>query len=173
MYVRLGRARLRAGVHACVRASERTYVHAGAREYVYVCVRVRVRVRVRVWGSMRICASVGVLAYVRAGVYISKLCRPLTYISALHARVTWGMTAPGGKTAPLPVDNLKLPRTLSEYTEWWYHLTDTCFERSTPRSRRQLKYSILNIYTCFDVIFHHHYTSHNYLYIGDNKERNI
>ena len=84
-------------------------------------------------------------------------------------RVTWGMTAPGGKTAPLPVDNLKLPRTFSEYTEWCYHLTDTCFERSTPRSRRKLKYSILNIYTCFDVIFHHHYTSHNYLYIGDNK----
>ena len=71
------------------------------------------------------------------------------------------VTAPGGKTAaPLPVDNLKLPRTFSEYTEWCYHLTDTCFERSTPRSRRKLKYSILNIYTCFDVIFHHHYTSH-------------
>ena len=50
-------------------------------------------------------------------------------------RVTWGMTAPGGKTAPLPVDNLKLPRTFSEYTEWCYHLTDTCFERSTPRSQ--------------------------------------
>ena len=82
------------------------------------------------------------------------------------------MTAPGGKTAPLPVDNLKLPRTFSEYTEWCYHLTDICFERSMPRSRRKLKYSILNIYTCFDVIFHHHYTSHNYLYIGDNKERN-
>ena len=54
------------------------------------------------------------------------------------SRVTWGMTAPGGKTAPLPVDNLKLPRTFSEYTEWCYHLTDTCFERSTPRSRRKL-----------------------------------
>ena len=94
-------------------------------------------------------------------------------VTTLMLRVTWGMTAPGGKTAPLPVDNLKLPRTFSEYTEWCYHLTDTCFERSTPRSRRKLKYSILNIYTCFDVIFHHHYTSHNYLYIGDNKERNI
>ena len=66
------------------------------------------------------------------------------------------------RMAPLPVDNLKLPRTFSEYTEWCYHLTDTCFERSTPRSRRKLKYSILNIYTCFDVIFHRHYTSHTY-----------
>ena len=66
---------------------------------------------------------------------------------------TWGTTAPGGKTAPSPVDNLKLPRTFTEYTEWCYHLPDTCFERSTPRSRRKLKYSIFNIYTCFDVIF--------------------
>ena len=66
---------------------------------------------------------------------------------------TWGMTAPGGKTAPSPVDNLKLPRTFTEYTEWWYHLPDTCFERRTPRSSRKLKYSIFNIYTCFDVIF--------------------
>ena len=84
MYVCLGRARLRAGVHACVRASARTYVHAGAREYMCVCVRACVRACVcvcvcecacvcecvRVWVSMRICASVGVLAYVRAGVYI-------------------------------------------------------------------------------------------------------
>ena len=31
-----------------------------------------------------------------------------------ECRVTWGMTASGGKTAPLPVDNLKLPRTFSE-----------------------------------------------------------
>ena len=60
------------------------------------------------------------------------------------------MTSPGGKTAPPPVDNLKLPRT--EYIEWCYHLPDTCFESITPRSRRKLKYSIFNIYTCFDVI---------------------
>ena len=32
-------------------------------------------------------------------------------------RVTWGMTAPGGKKVPPPVDNLKLPRTFTEYTE--------------------------------------------------------
>ena len=108
----------------------------------------------------------------RFRVYAAKV-GPIIKGSRINDRVTWGMTAPGGKTAPLPVDNLKLPRTFSEYTEWCYHLTDTCFERSTPRSRRKLKYSILNIYTCFDVIFHHHYTSHNYLYIGDNKERNI
>ena len=43
-------------------------------------------------------------------------------------RVTWGMTAPGGKTVPPSVDNLKLPRTFTEYTEWCYHLPDTCFE---------------------------------------------
>ena len=76
---------------------------------------------------------------------------------ALFSRVTWGMTAPGGKTAPPPVDNLKLPRTFTEYTEWCYHLPDTCFERSTPKSRRKLEYSIFNIYTIFDVIFPHHY----------------
>ena len=84
------------------------------------------------------------------------------------------MTAPGGKTVPSPVDNLKLPRIFSEYTECCYHLPDTCFERSTPRSRRSLKYSIFNIYTCFDVIFPHHYTCHSSLYnFSDNKERNI
>ena len=68
--------------------------------------------------------------------------------------------------------NLKLPRTFTEYTEWCFHLPDTCFERSTPRSRRKLKDSIFNSYTCFDVICPHHYTCHSYLYISDNKERN-
>ena len=83
------------------------------------------------------------------------------------------MTAPGGKTVPPPpVDNVKLPRTFTEYTEWCYHLPDTCFESSTPRSRRKLKYSIFNIYICFDVIFPNHYTCHSSLYISDNKERN-
>ena len=85
-------------------------------------------------------------------------------------RVTWGMAAPGGKTVPPPVDNLKLLRTFTEYTECCYHLPDTCFERSTPRSRRTLKYSIFNIYIFFDVIFPHHYTCHSSLYISDNKE---
>ena len=94
-----------------------------------------------------------------------------TYICIVQVhRVTWGMTAPGGKTVPPPVDNLKLPRTFTEYTECCYHLPDTCFERSTPRSRRTLKYSIFNIYTFFDVIFAHHYTCHSSLYISDNKE---
>ena len=88
----------------------------------------------------------------------------------LASRVTWGMTAPGGKTVPHPVDNLKLPRTSTVYTECCYHLPDTCFERSTPRSRRTLKYSIFNIYTFFDVIFPNHYTCHSSLYISDNKE---
>ena len=88
-------------------------------------------------------------------------------------RVTWDMTAPGGKTVPPPVDNLKLPRTFTEYTECCYHLPDSCFERSTPRSRRTLKYSIFNIYTFFDVIFPHHYTCNSSLYISDTKERNI
>ena len=41
---------------------------------------------------------------------------------------------------PPPVDNLKLPRAFTEYSEWCYHLPDTCFERSTPRIRRTLKY---------------------------------
>ena len=82
------------------------------------------------------------------------------------------MTAPGGKTVPSPVDNLKLPRTFTEYTEWCYYLPDTSFERRTPRSRRKLKYSILNIYTRFDEIFPHHYTCHSSLYISDNIERN-
>ena len=85
-------------------------------------------------------------------------------------RVTWGMTAPGGKTVPPPVDNLKLPRTFPEYTECCYHLPDTCFERSTPRSRRTLKYYIFSIYTCSDVIFPYHYTCHSYLHISDNEE---
>ncbi len=84
--------------------------------------------------------------------------------------VTWDMTAPGGKTVPPPVDNLKLPRTFTEYTECCYHLPDSCFERRTPRSRLTLKYSIFNIYTFFDVIFPHHYTCHSSLYIIDNKE---
>ena len=91
----------------------------------------------------------------------------------MQSRVTWGMTAPGGKTLPPPVDNLKLPRTFTEYTECCYHLPDSCFERSTARSRCTLKYSIFNIYTFFDVIFPHHYTCHSSLYINDNKERNI
>ena len=60
----------------------------------------------------------------------------------------------------------------TEYTEWCYHLPDTCFENSTPRSRRKLKNSIFNIYICFDVIFLNHYTCHSSLYISDNKERN-
>ena len=54
-----------------------------------------------------------------------------------------------------------------------YHVPDACFERSTPRSRRTLNYSIFNIYTCFDVIFPHLYTCHSSLYISDDKERNI
>ena len=73
---------------------------------------------------------------------------------------------PGVKTAPPHVDNLKLPRTFTEYTEWCYHLLDTCLERSTPRSKCKLKNSIFNIYTCFEVIFPHHYTCHSYLYIS-------
>ena len=89
------------------------------------------------------------------------------------SRVTWGMTALGGKRVPPPVDNLKLPRTFPEYTECCYHLPDTCFERSTPRSRRRLKYSIFSIYTCSDVIFPYHYTCHSYLLISDNEESNI
>ena len=95
-----------------------------------------------------------------------------TAISMMLIRVTWGMTASGGKTVPPPVDNLKLPRTFTEYTEWFYRLLYTCFESSTPRSRRKLNYSIFNIYICFDVIFPHHYTCHSSLYISDNKERN-
>ena len=34
------------------------------------------------------------------------------------------MTAPLGKTVPPHVDNLKLPRTFTEYTECCYHLPD-------------------------------------------------
>ena len=64
-------------------------------------------------------------------------------------KVTWGMTAPGGKTVP-HVDNLNLPRTFTEYTEWCYHLPDTCFERRASGNRLKLRYSIVNIYTCFD-----------------------
>ncbi len=78
-------------------------------------------------------------------------CKYQYYMQYTHSyaqicRVTWDMTAPGGKTVPPPVDKLKLPRTSTEYTECCYHLPDTCFERSTPRSRRTLKYSIFNIY---------------------------
>ena len=83
-----------------------------------------------------------------------------------------GHDGPGGKTVPRPVDNLKLSRTFTEYTEWCNHLPDTCFERSMPKSRRKLKYSIFNIYTCFDVIFPHHYTCHSSLDNTDNVERN-
>ena len=85
------------------------------------------------------------------------------------------MTAPGGKTVPPPVDNLKLPRTFTEYTEWYYHLPDTCFERTVSGNRHKWRYSIFNIYSSFDVIFHHHffYTCNSSLYISDNKERNI
>ena len=31
-----------------------------------------------------------------------------------ECRVTWGVTAPGCKTVPSPVDNLKLPRTFTQ-----------------------------------------------------------
>ena len=58
------------------------------------------------------------------------------------------MMGPGGKTPPT-VDNLQLPRTITEYTGCCYHLPDACFERSTPGSRRRayVNYSIFNIYT--------------------------
>ena len=81
---------------------------------------------------------------------IAQVALVLSYLEnpmLILSRVTWGMTAPGGKTVPPDVDNLKLPRTFTEYTECCYHLPDSCFERSTPRSRRTLKYSIFNIYT--------------------------
>ena len=87
--------------------------------------------------------------------------------------VTWDMTAPGGKTVPPPVDNVKLPRTFTEYTEWCNHLPDTCFERRASLNRCELRYSIFNIDCCFDVIFPHHYTCNSSLYISDNKERNM
>ena len=105
----------------------------------------------------------------------SKHGQAISLAAYMMSRVTWGMTAPGGKTVPSPVDNLKLPRTFREYTECCYHLPDSCFERSTPRSRCTLNYSIFNIYTFFDVIglFPRHYTCHSSLYISDNKECNI
>ena len=76
-------------------------------------------------------------------------------------RVTWSMTAPGGKTVPPPVDNLKLPRTFSEYTELCHHLPDICFERRASGNRPKLRFSIFNIFSCFDEIFPHHYTCHS------------
>ena len=51
-----------------------------------------------------------------------------------------GMTAAGDKTVLPPVDNLKLPRTFLEYTEWCYHLHDTCFERRASGNIRTLNY---------------------------------
>ena len=79
-----------------------------------------------------------------------------------------------GVPVPPPVDNLKLPHTFTEYTEWCYHLRDTCFERRTSRNRSKLRYSMFNIYSCFDVIFAHHYTWHSFLYIiVIIKERNV
>ena len=102
-------------------------------------------------------------------------CSP-TYLSQEATSlswVTWGMTAPGGKTVPHPVDNLKLPRTFIEYTEWYYHLQDTCFERRASGNIRTLNYNVFNIYICYDVTFPHYYKCHCSLYISDTKERNM
>ena len=85
-------------------------------------------------------------------------------------RVTWGMTAPGGKTVPPTCRQFEAtPHIYRIYRMVLYHLPDTCFERRASGIRRNLRYSIINIYSCSDVIFSHNYTCHSSLYISDNK----
>ena len=68
----------RAGAHMCVCAGASTCMCVTV--CLCVCVRACVRACVCVWASMRVRFSgrSRVHAGVRAGVYISKLCRPLT-----------------------------------------------------------------------------------------------